>query len=241
MNKENVLDNGHVHLVDKMGSDLTVCNAARVSFNSESEWAVDEEVEGRLKKSNSSFRAEDVQTLSDRDRKLIRYLAKHNHWTPFAHPQITLRIKAPISIRTQFFKHKQGFVENEISRRYVSFEPEFYFPKWRGKPKGNAKQGSDDFIAIESETIKNHDNAMKLCLYTYNELLRNGVAPEQARFVLPQGMYTEWYWTGSLAAYARFYKQRIDEHAQWEIREYADAIGKIINPLFPVSWEHLTK
>ena len=136
MYKENVLDNGHVHLVDKMGSDLTVCNAARVSFNNESEWAVDEEVEARLKKSNSSFRAEDVRTLSERDRKLIRYLAKHNHWTPFAHPQITLRIKAPISIRTQFFKHKQGFVENEISRRYVDEVPEFYYPKFRHRPSG---------------------------------------------------------------------------------------------------------
>jgi len=90
------------------------------------------------------------------------------------------------------------------------------------------------------ETEKGYDNALRLCLYNYNELLRNGVAPEQARFVLPQSMYTEWYWTGSLAAYARFYSQRIDEHAQWEIREYAATIGRIISKLFPVSWEHLT-
>jgi len=253
VNKENVLDNGHVHLVDKMGSDLTVCNAARVSFNNESEWAVDQEVEARLKKSNSSFRAEDVRTLSERDRKLIRYLAKHNHWTPFAHPQITLRIKAPISIRTQFFKHKQGFVENEISRRYVDEVPEFYYPKFRHRPSGNAKQGSDGWLECVDgggETsggfathplYEGYRATIQSAMRTYEDLIAANVAPEQARFVLPQGMYTEWYWTGSLAAYARFYKQRIDEHAQWEIREYAEAVGKIIQPAFPVSWSELTK
>ena len=235
-----VLDNGHVELVDAMGSDLTVCNAARVSFAKETEWGIDEDAKSRLEKTGSHFAQEDIQTLKDGDRKLIRYLAKHNHWTPFAHPQITLRIKAPVSIRTQFFKHKQGFVENEISRRYVSFEPEFYTPSWRGKPTDGAKQGSDDFISLDNEVQQNYNNALKLCMYTYNELLRSGVAPEQARFVLPQGMYTEWYWTGSLAAYARFYKQRKDEHAQWEIREYATAISELIQPLFPESWKNLT-
>ena len=209
-----VLDSGHVHLVDKMGSDLTVCNAARVSFNNQTDWGVDEEAVTRLESTGSQYAEEDVRKLRERDRKLIRYLAKHNHWTPFAHPQITLRIKAPVSIRTQFFKHKQGFVENEISRRYVSFEPEFYTPSWRGKPTDGAKQGSDDFISLDNEVQQNYNNALKLCMYTYNELLRSGVAPEQARFVLPQGMYTEWYWTGSLAAYARFYKQRKDKHEQ---------------------------
>ena len=235
-----VLDNGHVELVDAMGSDLTVCNAARVSFAKETEWGIDEVAKSRLERTGSHFAQEDIQTLKDGDRKLIRYLAKHNHWTPFAHPQITLRIKAPVSIRTQFFKHKQGFVENEISRRYVSFEPEFYTPSWRGKPTDGAKQGSDDFISLDNEVQQNYNNALKLCMYTYNELLRSGVAPEQARFVLPQGMYTEWYWTGSLAAYARFYKQRKDEHAQWEIREYATAISELIQPLFPESWKNLT-
>ena len=235
-----VLDNGHVELVDAMGSDLTVCNAARVSFAKETEWGIDEDAKSRLEKTGSHFAQEDIQRLKDGDRKLIRYLAKHNHWTPFAHPQITLRIKAPVSIRTQFFKHKQGFVENEISRRYVSFEPEFYTPSWRGKPTDGAKQGSDDFISLDNEVEQNYNNALKLCMYTYNELLRSGVAPEQARFVLPQGMYTEWYWTGSLAAYARFYKQRKDEHAQWEIREYATAISELIQPLFPESWKNLT-
>ena len=236
-----VLDKGHVHLVDHMGSDLTVCNAARVSFNKETDWCIDEEVVERLNKSGSKYHKEDVQKLGEGDKKLIKYLATHHHWTPFAHPQITLRIKAPISIRTQMFKHKQGFVENEISRRYVSFEPEFYFPEWRGKPTNGAKQGSEHFIKIHKDIDNQYNSAVRVALYTYEQLLEEGVAPEQARFVLPQGMYTEWYWTGSLAAYARFYKQRIDEHAQYEVREYAKAIGSLISPLFRFSWEYLTK
>ena len=235
--KREVLDNGHVHLVDHMGSDLTVVNAARVSFDNESEWAEDDG---------------DEWVLNDRDEKLIRYLAKHNHWTPFAHPQITLRIKAPVSIRTQFFKHKQGFVENEISRRYVDETPEFYHPKWRHRPDGNAKQGSDGWLECidgGGETsggfsthalYRSYQFHMKSSMNLYQELIESNVAPEQARFCLPQAMYTEWFWTGSLAAYARFYKQRIDDHAQWEIQQYADAVGKIINPLFPVSWKELT-
>jgi len=234
-----VLNKGYVDLVDHMGSDLTVCNAARVSFNKETDWGIDEDAKTRLEKSGSNYHQKDLQKLKESDKKLIHYLAKHNHWTPFAHPQITLRIKAPISIRTQFFKHKQGFVENEISRRYVSFKPDFYLPQWRGKPKGGAKQGSDEFIAIKSDNVRSYGNALELCLYTYDQLIEEGVAPEQARFVLPQAMYTEWYWTGSLAAYARFYAQRIDEHAQWEIREYAKVIGELIQPLYPECWKCL--
>jgi thymidylate synthase (FAD) len=239
--KIEVLDKGHVELMDHMGSDLTVCNAARVSFNKESEWGLDFDAIERLK--SCPYNKDDVRVLKEKDEKLIRYLAKHNHWTPFAHPQITLRIKAPVSIRTQFFKHKQGFVENEISRRYVSYEPEFYSPTWRGKPTDGAKQGSEDFVTEETRTNLYdaiYRESCETALHVYNTLIEKGIAPEQARFVLPQGMYTEWYWTGSLAAYARFYKQRKDDHAQWEIREYANAVGKIIEPYFPVSWKHLT-
>lgn len=236
-----VLDKGHVDYVDHMGTDLTVCNAARVSFNNESEWGLDFDAIERLK--SCPYNKDDVRMLKDKDVKLIRYLAKHNHWTPFAHPQITLRIKAPVSIRTQFFKHKQGFTENEISRRYVTFEPEFYTPIWRTKPTDGAKQGSDDFLKDEAQSGVNSMAYQFVCdeaLKNYNYLIEQGIAPEQARFILPQGMYTEWYWTGSLAAYARFYKQRIDDHAQWEVREYAKAVGKIIEPYFPVSWKQLT-
>ena len=239
--KVEVLDRGHVDLVDCMGSDLTVCNAARVSFANETEWGVDEAAKKRLEDSGYHFSNECIKKLKEKDKKLIKYLAKHSHWTPFAHPQITLRIKAPISIRTQFFKHKQGFVENEISRRYVTFDPEFYTPAWRGKPTSGAKQGSEDFLEREDVAISDisYNRAVKECMKSYDYLIKRGIAPEQARFVLPQGMYTEWYWTGSLAAYARFYKQRSEEHAQWEIREYANAIGTLLSPLFPVSWKAL--
>jgi thymidylate synthase (FAD) len=238
MNKEKVLDKGHVELVDHMGSDLTVANAARVSFASESKFDIDHG---------------GMPALNEKDAKLIRYLAKHNHWTPFAHPQITLRIKAPVSIRTQFFKHKQGFVENEVSRRYVDNPPEFYHPQFRKRPSSGMKQGSDGVLECidgGGETsggfathplYESYKHLMKLAENVYEDLIASNVAPEQARFALPQSMYTEWYWTGSLAAYARFYKQRIDEHAQWEIQQYAKAVGKIIEPLFVTSWNELTK
>jgi len=234
MEKLNVLDKGFVRLIEVMGSDLTVVNAARVSFHKESSWDGEQHQTGSIT----------GKTLPDKDKKLISYLAKHKHWTPFAHPQIMLHIKAPISIRTQLFKHKVGFVENEISRRYVTEEPEIYIPKWRSKPTNGAKQGSEDFLTntatLEAAEIMYFGMASD-ALKTYNWLLEAGIAPEQARFALPQGTYTEWYWTGSLAAYARVFKQRIDPHAQWEVREYADAMGSLIQPYFPVCWAELTK
>lgn len=207
-----------VEYVDHMGSDLTVVNAARVSFAKHSE------------------------TFNDSDGRLISYLAAHAHWSPFAHPQITLRMTAPIFVRTQCFKHKQGFVENEVSRRYVDDKPEFFMPdKWRGKPI-NAKQGSEGELSTEAQEYLTEYVS---CIYedtleAYNYLIGRGVAPEQARMVLPQSMYTSWYWTGSLAAYARFYKQRIDPHAQKEIQDLAKMVGEIIEPLYPVSWKALT-
>ena len=225
--KIEILDKGHIEYVDHMGSDLTVVNAARVSFAKTSEWEIAED--GSRK-------------LSHRDQRLIRYLAEHNHWTPFAHPQITLRIKAPIFVRTQLFKHKVGFTENEISRRYVTHEPEIYNPRWRSAPTDGAKQGSSDFIVGES-TEQRLDFLYGIVtenIEVYNKLLELGVAPEQARAVLPQGTYTEWWWTGSLSAYARVFKQRIDAHAQWEVQQYANGIGKILEPLFPHAWAVLT-
>jgi thymidylate synthase (FAD) len=225
--KINVLDKGHVEYVEHMGSDLTVVNAARVSFAKASEWETTE---------NGS------RVLSARDQRLIKYLAQHNHWTPFAHPQITLRIKAPIFVRTQLFKHKVGFTENEISRRYVTNEPEFYIPDWRSAPTDGAKQGSSDFIydLVVDDLDRMYTKIALDSVEIYKELLKEGVAPEQARSVLPQGTYTEWWWTGSLSAYARVFKQRIDAHAQWEVQRYAEAIGKILEPLFPHSWAVLT-
>ena len=214
-----VLDRGHVSYVSHMGNDLTVVNAARVSFHKES------------------------TEFTGKDEKLIQYLAKHKHWTPFAHPQITLRIKAPIFIRTQLFKHKVGMTENEVSRRYVSDSPVVYLPRWRGKPTGGAKQGSEDFMPIDDDyntANRHYEMCVRDALQTYEELLKRGVAPEQARSVLPQGTYTEWWWTGSLSAFARVYAQRSDSHAQWECQEYAKAFSTIIQPLFPYSWKSLT-
>ena len=227
-----VLDKGFVQYVDHMGSDLTVVNSARVSFNKESDWDSEHHWTGSRQ-----------HKLAERDQKLIGYLAKHKHWTPFAHPQITLRIKAPIFIRTQLFKHKVGFTENEVSRRYVSDPPSVYMPRWRGKPTNGAKQGSEDFMPIDDDynTVNRHyEMCVRDALQTYEELLKRGVAPEQARSVLPQGTYTEWWWTGSLAAFARVFAQRSDPHAQWECRQYAEAISLIIEPLFPHSWAALT-
>ena len=223
----NVLDKGHVEYIEHMGSDLMVANAARVSFAKTSEWET----------------AEDgTRKLSQRDQKLIKYLAEHNHWTPFAHPQITLRIKAPIFVRTQLFKHKVGFTENEVSRRYVTAEPEFYTPDWRSAPTDGAKQGSSDFIydPVVEDLDRVYNRIALDSVEIYKTLLKEGVAPEQARALLPQGTYTEWWWTGSLSAYARVFKQRIDAHAQWECQEYAKAIGSIIEPFFPHSWKVLT-
>lgn len=223
-----VLDSGFVRYIDHMGSDLMVVNAARVSFNKESSWEY----------GDSEF---PVGRLSEKDKKLIGYLAKHSHWTPFGHPQISLHFKAPIFVRTQFFKHKVGMVENEVSRRYVKDQPEYYTPFWRNAPTDGAKQGSSGFVAYPKEFTHLYQNTCDDAIDTYKYLISSGVAPEQARSVLPQGTYTEWYWTGSLAAYARVYKQRIDSHAQWEIQKYADAIGQIISKLFPESWKVLVE
>ena len=227
-----VLDHGHVQLVDYMGSDLSVVNAARVSFNKESSWDSDPHWTGSQKK-----------VLSEKDQKLISYLAKHNHFTPFCHPQISLRIKCPIFVRAQLGKHQVGLVMNEVSRRYVTYEPEIYTPMWRSAPTDGAKQGSsgpmedmDKCISMRNEYI----TVANECLKLYNDLIGDGVAPEQARSILPQGTYTEFVWTGSLYAFARVYNLRIDAHAQWEIQKFAQAIDKILSPIFPVSWSVLT-
>lgn len=212
-----------------MGDDLTVVNAARVSFDKQSEWEY--EVDGTF------TNYELTKSLSERDSRLLHYLGSHNHWTPFSHPQITLRETVPIFVSRQRFKHVVGFSYNEVSRRYVDSEPEFYTPKvWRKRAE-NKKQGSSD------EEIKIpwlHEHWFKHHLALYNDLLYEGVAPEQARMVLPQSMYTSYYVTGSLAAWARAYKLRSSEDAQSEIRELATLWDKIISPLYPVSWKVLT-
>ena len=206
-----------VDLLDHMGTDLTVANAARVSFS----------------------KHKDV--FDEDDAKLIRYLAKHNHWTPFAHPQISFRVHVPFFVARQLFKHKVGGVENEVSRRYVSDAPEFYYPKeWRARPP-NIKQGSgvhlhpgDGFLADST-----YETAMRDATKAYQALLKRGVAPEMARMVLPQSTYTTWIWTASLSFWGRVCKQRSDKDAQEETRMAVAGIDRHCGDLFPVSWEVL--
>lgn len=219
-------------LIDNMGSDLTVVNAARVSFDKESDWVIptDPMHGGKI------F---EERQLSHKDTYLIRYLAGHNHWTPFSHCQVTLRETIPIFVARQRFKHQVGFTYNEVSRRYVDSEPSFYTPpdnEWRLRAE-NKKQGSkDETTPINPVLLREYyDHVLSM----YNILLGQGVAPEQARMVLPQSAYTSYYVTGSLAAWARAYKLRSSEDAQWEIRQLASQWNNIIEPLYPVSWKAL--
>jgi thymidylate synthase (FAD) len=216
-----------VELIDSMGSDLSVVNAARVSFHKESEWA--HEPDGWLDSSE--------KRLSEKDAKLIGYLAKHGHWTPFAHAFLSFRIKAPIFVARQLVKHQVGLAWNEVSRRYVDDEPEFWLPEvWRGKPV-NAKQGSSGVVEV-SEDYELYE-VLGATVDLYNSLLAIGVAPEQARMVLPQNMMTEWIWSGSLAAFARVCKLRLDPHAQKETQEIAQMINDQVPKEFQYSWKAL--
>jgi thymidylate synthase (FAD) len=203
--------------VDHMGSDLTVVNAARVSFDKH------------------------ATEFSPRDEKLIKYLASHNHFTPFTHPQITVRETVPIFVARQRFKHTVGFTYNEVSRRYVSDDPEFFIPdEWRASAE-NVKQGSSSDAVEEpwlNEAVQQHH---EMSLSLYKGLLESGVCAEQARMVLPQSMYTSYYVTGSLSAWARAYILRAEKTAQREIQDLAHQWAAILVPLFPASWAALTE
>lgn len=238
--------NQRVEYIDHMGSDLSVVNAARVSFAKESEW-IDEQ----------PGECPSILRLSEQDQKLINYLAKHNHWSPFAHTSISFRVKAPIFVARQLVKHQVGLVWNEVSRRYVDDEPEFFFPKvWRGRPV-NSKQGSSgkfsgylfheygkDLVPLEfqhgvDEGVEVIPKLLEESLHLYNAMICAGVAPEQARMVLPQNTMTEWIWTGSLMAFARVCKLRLDPHAQQETQEVAAFLDGYCRNLFPHSWKAL--
>ena len=225
-----------IELINSMGDDLTVVNAARVSFDKESEW-------------ESITPAGPIQNLlTEKDTKLINYLAKHNHFTPFTHCTVTMRETVPIFVARQRFKHTIGFSYNEVSRRYVDDTPEFYMPEaWRARAD-NAKQGSsEETIDINPvgerppPMVDIYELSIKNSLWTYEELLRKGVCPEQARMVLPQSMYTSYYVTGSLYAWARAYNLRSDSHAQKEIQQLADRWNRICIGRFPISWSALTE
>lgn len=208
--------------VSHMGSDITVVNSARVSFNKE-----------------STLQEDGSLLLSDE--RLIKYLAKHHHTTPFTHPQITIRETVPIFVARQRFKHVVGFTYNEVSRRYVDDAPEFFYPDvWRCRPEGSVKQGSAGPIQHSVHATDMYEVFVKKAIQLYKDMLSMGIAPEQARMVLPQSMLTSYYVTGSLAAFARMYTQRIDAHAQKEIQELAEQVNSIIAPLYPVSWAALT-
>ena len=222
-----------------MGDDLAVVNAARVSFDKESNWELVDAPQYGCDPNELYTQ----HVLSEQDKKLINYLAKHNHWSPFAHNSITLRIKAPIFVARQLVKHQVGGVWNEVSRRYVDSEPEFYFPDvWRKAAK-NVKQGSSDekleMLYPEMDLAMYIESVLAETLSLYQTCLSKGMCPEQARMILPQNTMTEWWWTGSLMFFARVCKQRLDPHSQKETRDVAELISKELLELFPYSWEAL--
>lgn len=237
--------------IEHMGSDLRVANSARVSFNKESSWEWDH-AQGE---SNPS------KTLSERDQKLISYLARHNHWSPFSHVMITMRETVPIFVARQRFKHMVGFAYNEVSRRYVSDEPAFFVPdSWR-EASENKKQGSSDVELttlisdervvwddplspfIETDIKEEYEHFISYAKELYQRMIKSNASPEQARMILPQSMYTSYYVTGSLAAWARAYSLRIKEDSQKEIQDLASQWNTIISSIeeLKYSWSALTK
>ena len=208
-----------VELIDHMGNDASVVNAARVSFGKR------------------------ITEMSEGDTKLIRYLAKHNHWSPFGHASVQFRIKAPIFVARQLVKHQIGLTWNEISRRYVDYEPEFYeVDKWRGRPVDKKQGSSEENIEWINKNIRTgalQSQVENVALANYNLMIGAGVAPEQARMILPQSMMTEWYWSGTLYAFARVCNPRCAEDAQYETRIVANLINDECEKLFPISWTEL--
>jgi thymidylate synthase (FAD) len=219
-----------------MGSDLSVVNAARVSFGKKSEYIYSGvDTNGPLEKA-----------LHQRDVKLIKYLAKHKHISPFGHAFASFHVKAPVFVARQLVKHK--FLRwNEVSKRYVDDTPEIYYPPndvWRGR-SADKKQGSEGVVDLKypakdgfllDALIEGNEFQRKL----YAQLIDEGVCPEQARMVLPQSMMTEWYWSGSLDAFADMCNLRCKPDTQYESQLVANQIDKEMAKLFPVSWAALT-
>lgn len=238
-----------VELIDSMGSDLSVVNAARVSFEKRSDW-VPHFTNEWDSDTGGTQRIITGISLSSRDQKLIQYLAKHKHKSPFNHCFASFRVKAPIFVARQLVKHEY-LPWNEVSRRYVDSEPEFYVPEvWR-KKSADKKQGSSEERIYSYETIEETEGRVftlpedeyllliEHCKKVYNDMLAGGVCPEQARMVLPQSMMTEWIWSGSLFAFAKMAKLRLDPHTQKETREIALMIDEEMAQAFPHSWAAL--
>ena len=237
-----------VEYVTHSGSDLLVVDAARASFGKQSQWDVQyEEVVDVDTRCISYF---PIYSLSEKDTKLINYLAREHHFLPFRHPQVTLRCKAPIFVARQLGKYQVGFSWSEESRRYITTEPEFYWPdKWRKRAE-NVKQGSSDDTVpcilrkdgtplVELTTQVYAEHLVDACLTTYNGMLESGVAPELARMILPQNMYTTWVWTGSLLGWVHLIKERTAPTAQRETKQFAEMVATQIKKLYPVSYRAL--
>jgi thymidylate synthase (FAD) len=204
-----------VELLRVDGTDLDVVNAARCSYDAQS------------------------HDFSDRDAKLIRYLATHGHWSPLAHVGAQFRISAPIFVARQLVKHQVGLVLNEVSRRYVDSEPTFFKPSsWRGRP-ANSKQGSSGDVANQHLYHELHDDLIENALAVYQRMIDDGVAPEQARMVLPLSAMTTWIWTGSLVAWSRVCHLRMAKDSQAETQVVARKIDSFLADAFPVSWKAL--
>jgi thymidylate synthase (FAD) len=213
-----------VEFIDKMGSDISVVNAARVSFNKKSDFNED-----------GSFK--------EGDEKLIAFLARENHWTPFGHASLSFHIKAPIFVARQLAKHQVGGVINEVSRRYVDSEPEIYYPdNWRKRNK-DKKQGSheDQFVDVSFSDNCSIYASCDIAISTYKSLLNAGVCPEQARMVLPQNMMTEWYWSGTLYFFSRVCNLRLSKDVQLETRFVTQQIKDIMLQHFPISCKYILK
>lgn len=218
-----------VELIDKMGDDLRISNVARVSF-------------GKWK-----------EEIDEKDVKLIKYLADHNHNSPFRHVQISVRCKAPIFLARQLVKHQVGLSWNEISRRYVDTEFEYFTPKeWRSRPEGGIKQGSGSsivkqlaykdslgFIAKAEDVESVYQDFIEDAFVLYDIMVENKIAPEMARMLLPQSMMVDWVWTGSLEAFYHIYQLRSGEGAQEEAKEFAEKLKEVVEPLFPNAWKAL--
>ncbi|KKQ48849.1 MAG: Thymidylate synthase, flavin-dependent [candidate division TM6 bacterium GW2011_GWF2_38_10] len=219
---------GFVELLEVFGDDLTVANAARVSYHKESAYEFNQ------------AQGEEVRELSKRDKGLISFLAKHRHATPFFHPQARFRIKMPIFIAREWYRHTVGFARNEMSRRYVTDAPEFYIPANLRQRDKDIKQGSSkEIVHNNQELVAKMSANIQASFDLYNKLLDQNVCPEQARTILPQSMYTEFIETASLAGYARLAVLRLDPAAQKEIRDYAHLVSELMEQQFPVSWKAL--
>lgn len=232
-------------------TDKDVANYARQSFAKLAENFSEEQNNNLIRFLARGMQSGDWETLIAGLQHLDTKQAAHDmavymrnipeHWVPFGHPQITLRMQAPIPIRVQCFKHKIGFVESEESRRYISSKPEVFIPPYLRAKAANVKQGSGD-IHPESELwLTEYEMSVRKAVQLYEEMVAAGICAEQARFVLPQGCEVNWVWTGSLYAFSNMVNQRTDSHAQMEIQLLAAEIDAIIAPLFPVSWAALTK